>query len=80
MSDQLDAIFFPAEGVEPKRANEFISLVDQFKNDVPKILGKDNPCFRLYASLERKFDVHTPIKGKDGVKKEWLEYQFSTFH
>ena len=24
-SDQLDAIFFPAEGVEPKRANEFIS-------------------------------------------------------
>ena len=73
-SHNLDVLFFQSGRVSP-RGEEFVNLVDSYREGVVAIIGDDYPAI----AKKVKTDFSTEDIKREGANIEWLKYQYEGF-
>ena len=73
--DQLDNIFFKGGKISGK-GKEFVDQIDTYREGVLNVLGKGYP--QVSEEVKKEFSTQ-PVKDREGIKKEWLDYNFQGF-
>src|SRR5690606_20306756 len=73
-SSNLDKLFFQSGRISP-RGEEFVKLVDDFREGVIAIIGDD------YHAIAQKVktDFSTEAIKREGASIEWLKYHYEGF-
>jgi gliding motility-associated protein GldM len=74
-SNDLDELWFKGGKVTPN-GQEFLDKMNAYRNGVIAIVGDDLP--KVKAEVSKDFST-SPVKDRDGVKKEWLNYNYAGF-
>jgi gliding motility-associated protein GldM len=74
-SDHFDQKFFRGGKLSPE-GKEFVENINTYREGVKSVLGADYPG--ITKNVENQFDTQ-PVVNKDGVKVEWLSYNFEGF-
>jgi gliding motility-associated protein GldM len=73
----LDESWFGPNGLTAK-GSEVKATIEKYKVDMKAAVGSDAKYKALLAEIEKKFDL-SDVKNKDGIKVEYLDYNFKGF-
>ncbi|MBT8324198.1 MAG: gliding motility protein GldM [Winogradskyella sp.] len=76
-TDLLDEAWFTGDR-RTKKGDEVIAAIEQYKNDITKILGTDVKYQKAIERFENRFSLD-PVTNKDGKELEWLSYNFQGY-
>ena len=75
-ADFIDKTFFQGDGLSPK-GKEFVGMIDEYRTGVLGVISENYPD--VASDVQKKFSTEKVTRNKDGIKMDWLQYNFEGF-